>query len=320
MKSAWALSAIVLLFSTAAAAGPNEQRLAQALFDEARRLMEQKRYAEACPKLAESQRLDPGGGTLLNLAVCHAAEGKTATALVEYSEALSVATRDGRRDREELARSAIATLEREVPRVTVMVPASARVQGLELKIDETPLPSVAWEVPMPVDPGGHSIVATIPGRAPWTAVVSLLPSERKVVEVPPLASAPAEPLPAPLPPPTMDSREPPPSAPAPLPDTQRNPLYVGIVVGTLAAGATATVAGIFALTERSKADDGCLVDRNWCSSAEARDAASTSATLAWVSTGALIAAGVGTIALFIVPSRRVTTRSVGSTLVLGTTF
>lgn len=298
-------------------AGPNEQRLAQALFDEARRLMEQKRYAEACPKLAESQRLDPGGGTLLNLAVCHAAEGKTATALVDYNEALSVATRDGRRDREELARSAIATLEREVPRITVVVPASARVPNLEVKIDETPLPSVAWDVAMPVDPGGHSIVATIPGRAPWTAVVSVLPSERKVVEVPALAPATAEP-PPPLAPPTMDSREPPP--PAPLPETQTNPLYVGVFVGTLAAAATATVTGIFALTERSKAEEGCLVDRNWCSSADARDAASTSATLAWVSTGALIAAGVGTIALFVIPSRRVAARSVGSTFVLGTTF
>ena len=175
MKSSWALFATVLLTSAPAAAGPSEQRLAQALFDDARRLMEQKRYSEACPKLAESQRLDPGGGTLLNLAVCHAADGKTATALVEYTEALSVATRDGRRDREELARSAIARLEGEVPRVTVVVPAAARAPRLEVKIDETPLPAVAWDVAMPVDPGGHTIVATVPGRAPWTTVVSVLP-------------------------------------------------------------------------------------------------------------------------------------------------
>src|SRR3954470_4044560 len=48
-----------------------DRAAAQALFDQAKELLARDNVTGACPKLEESQRLDPTSGTLINLADCY---------------------------------------------------------------------------------------------------------------------------------------------------------------------------------------------------------------------------------------------------------
>jgi tetratricopeptide (TPR) repeat protein len=170
----------------AQAADGRAQQLAQALFDEGRALMAKQRWAEACPKLAESQRIDPGGGTLLNLAICHESEGKLATAKIDFDDALAVAIEDGRKDREQIARARLTAIEPKIPRISVIVPSSSDTEALEVKLDGLVLRRAAWGVATAVDPGAHVVEASAPSRAPWSTTIVVVASQKKVVDVPQL--------------------------------------------------------------------------------------------------------------------------------------
>ena len=100
------------------------------LFQQGRALMADGRIAEACQKLEESQRLDPAGGTILNLALCHEQEGRLARSWSEFKEAMVVAKRDGRRDRELEAANHVSALEPRLSRLTIVVPAAHAGRGV----------------------------------------------------------------------------------------------------------------------------------------------------------------------------------------------
>lgn len=81
----WLFTLAVLSVALGVAAPARAQRetergAAEALFTEARELMSQGKFAEACPKLVSSYQLDPGLGTLLNLGVCYKSKGQIASA------------------------------------------------------------------------------------------------------------------------------------------------------------------------------------------------------------------------------------------------
>jgi hypothetical protein len=175
-RAAAALALAVSLVSRLAVAQStvDDGALAETLFREAKKLMAEHAYAQACPMLAESQRRDPGGGTLLVLADCHEAEGKTATAWAEFNDALAVAQKDGRTDRAAIARARAARLEPRLSRLTVRLSqAAARTQGIEVRRDDLVLMPAAWDVAVPVDPGRHQVTAVAPGKKPRSVDVEV---------------------------------------------------------------------------------------------------------------------------------------------------
>ena len=260
--------------------------LAQTLFEEGRRLMEAKQYAEACPKLEESLRLRPGTGTLLNLALCNEALGKSATAWAQFKEVSFAAKKDGNEAREAFAKEHIDALTPKLSRIQVDAEPTA---GLTIRRDGQEIPAAALGTPIPVDPGKHTIEATAPGHAVWSTTIEVgAAADQKKVTVPKL-----DPLPA--------ARQEPAAAPPPAAEEddgggQRTAGFVvgGVGIAVLGAGA---IFGILASGQASSAeDDPALCPGKQCTRAgrEEIDAAGTKALISTIGVGVgLAAVGAG---------------------------
>jgi hypothetical protein len=156
--------ACVSLVPSRASAQQRDPAAAQALFDQARDLIQQHRYAEACPKLLESNRLDPGIGTQFHLANCYEQSGKIATAWATFLDVASQARAANQLDREKAARKRAAQLEARLPKLVIDVPDARRVPGLEIKRDGIVVSQAQWGTAVPVDPGEHQLSVSAPGR------------------------------------------------------------------------------------------------------------------------------------------------------------
>ncbi len=140
---------------------PTASGVAQGLFEEARDEMRRGDYPSACPKLAESERLDPSSGTLLNLVLCEDGVGKVASAWLHARELLD--TLPDRDDRKPIAERKLAALGPRVPKLAVRLSPTAPA-GTTVALDGVDLAPSSLGVPVPVDPGAHRLVVRAPGR------------------------------------------------------------------------------------------------------------------------------------------------------------
>lgn len=260
MRALWSLLLATSVFaaSPSSVAQVRDAAAAEALFEEARKLAEEGRYAEACPKFAESNRLDPGVGILLYLGACHERLGEVASAWAAFREAREAAAAQGRADRVATADERIVALEPKLPRLRIVVPPDASIAGLEVLRDDHRLGEAMWGTAVPVDPRVYTIVARAPGYQPWEGTVQAKAGEVVSLEIPPLQ------LLREGPPTSTGSPTASPPPPTPSPDASRasgstQRMAAGIVWGVGGASLIAGAAfGLVASSQWSDAKDHCV--------------------------------------------------------------
>lgn len=277
------LAAIVWASPAGAQTSAQDVAAAQALFEEGRALMQKNELAQACAKFAESQRLGPAAGTLLNLGECYAKLGKTASAWATFKEAVSAAQSSGQGDREQYAKERAAEVEPLLTKLAIKVDTPEQ-PGLVVKRDGVALGKAAWGTPVPVDPGMHVVEATANGKKPWTTNVDATTDKNLEVVVPALEDAPAAPAEA-------------------RPATQK---WVGLGVAGLGLVGV-TVGAVFGLAAISSNDDAkshcrtdTLCDAEGVSLTDTAKGQATASTLFFVLGGAALAGGA--ILFFTAPS------------------
>jgi hypothetical protein len=278
------IAAALALGPTPASAQPAAAAMAEALFKEGKKLLKEGKVPEACRKFEGSYRIDPALGTLLNMALCHEQEGKTATAWGELNETLQLAKKSNRQDRAKIAKEHIAAIEPRLSRFVVAVAPEATVPGLVVEMDGVPLEKAAWGTAIPIDPGDHKAIAKAPKYKPWELTVVVEEAKVATVLVPKLEKVP----------------EPPPPPP---PSTWKKP------VGIAALGAGAVMLGISgyfgvrALSAGAEVATSCpknvCDEKGWDALQSGRSAATTANVL--IGTGVAVAA-VGAVLLLTAPS------------------
>jgi hypothetical protein len=178
------VGALLLAVPSVVVAGPEEAPRAESLFRSGKEALQRGEYEVACPRLAESQRLEPAAGTLLALALCYEGWGKNATAWALFQEAEAMARAQGRSDRVAIARERVKALETGLSFLTIEreseVPPS-----VEVSLDGLSLGEAAFGTQTAVNVGSHYVQARFEGTLYFTRTVELAAKASALITIPP---------------------------------------------------------------------------------------------------------------------------------------
>ena len=270
LSAVMALSAIIA-GPAAAQPSPHAKAAAEALFNEGRVLMGEGKFAKACEKFEASNDFDPSVGTQLNLGVCREQNGQPAVAWEVFRGAaeLASATSDGR---ESYARERMGIVAKELHFVVIEVADQDVVEGLQVHLDDAPVPAATWNRPLIVAAGEHVVRATAPERVAFEARVDAsTPGEEARVAIPllalPAVTEPVATVPEPV---AMEPLAPPADSEPPMPMKRKLALGSGAVgvVGLAFSG----VLGLSASGMYQEAEDGYALVEEVCQQSGAMSA------------------------------------------------
>jgi hypothetical protein len=292
-----------------------DEAVAEQLVQEGVAAMKRSDFAVACEAFAGSNKADPSPGTQINLALCYEKQKKWASAWTWYRSAAGLAQQKGQTARVTTADESAARVKPLIHYVVVAV--REPLTDLVVKRDgaEVVIAVAGKEVPLPIDPGEHTIEVTARGKKPWSKSITFADTPgTERVEVPKLENAPVEAQP-PAQGPGAGAEYRPPVIVANDGSGQRT---AGLIVGGsgLLAGLAAVGVFILAKNEESERDEQRAVAADVTKDPEPRsrangsaeshgDAAKNNQLISLVlAGGAVVLVGVGALVYFTAPKAK----------------
>ena len=141
---------------------------AEGLFQEGLGAMKKNDYPAACDFFDKSNKADASPGTQINLAICYEKQKKWASAWTWYRSAAGLAHQREQGTREASATESAKRIEPQLHYVVVAVKNPPTDMNVKRDGADITVNAGGRDVPLPIDPGTHSLEITGTGRKKFT--------------------------------------------------------------------------------------------------------------------------------------------------------
>jgi hypothetical protein len=176
------LSAASIGLSARPAAAQDKKELskARAQFQRAIELEQAGNYSTALEQFRDVGQVRMTPQVRFHIASCEEKLGRLVTALGGYQLAYADADGVGEDFKAEVD-AAVTRLQATIPKLVIQRGPGA--EAAEIQLDGVALGASSVGVPVPLDPGPHSVSAKAPGALPFSQTVTILENEQKTVDV-----------------------------------------------------------------------------------------------------------------------------------------